>query len=223
MRWKKTGRTQTGCGEAAGKAAQVSNAAVSKKALEQGTVATDLGNLKATFTAVTGNKVDTNNGVAFLAWQNEFNRRVVDEVGLTGKPVPPQRRAEIINNMALSRVKLRKPVLPNVERSAFNLDQDDINRLAATLGVKEELRPVFAVAYPNILTSIRFQKLPTTNESIKGEYTKMISAAESLAPAARQEFVVNYANITKKLLGDKYALTPNNYLGAWQQMTSGGN
>ena len=204
--------------EAVGKAAQVAKAAVSKKALEQATVTTDLGNLTATFTAVTKNKVDKNNGVAFLAWQNEFNRRVAEEAAVTGKPVPPQRRAAIINNMAANKITYDVTLSDNV---AVVLTPENIAQMADDLAdhdeIKRDQEPLFVAAYPTLLSAIGAQRVPVTRERLASTFRQMQSVASTLPEVQRAEFMAGYAGITRALIKLSAPLTPDNYRTRFEQ------
>ncbi len=182
----------------------------------------DNANLLRTYEAITGQDPKKGEGTkGFLAWQQEFNRRVIEQGATT-----PAERSDVINRMSLSRVKLTGTILgfgaDTDDATAFNLDADDINKLARTLNVPKEMQPVFEVSYPYILTSIRLQKVPTTNASIDAEYKKMSSASVRLPANQRLNFTVNYANLTRMILRDGGVLSGDNYIKAWQQVSNGG-
>ena len=179
-------------------------------------------NLLRTYEAITGQDPAKGEGIkGFLAWQQEFNRRVIEQGATT-----PAERSDVINRMSLSRVKLTGTILgisaDTDDATAFNLDADDINKLARTLNVPKEMQPVFEVSYPYILTSIRLQKAPATNASIDAEYKKMSSASVRLPANQRLNFTVNYANLTRMILRDGGVLSGDNYIKAWQQVSNGG-
>ena len=174
--------------------------------------------MKATFTAVTGNKVDKNNGVAFLAWQNEFNRRVLEEVETTGKPVPPQRRAAIINNMAANRITYD---VTRRDSSAVVLTPENIVNMADDLAdydeIKRDQEPLFVAAYPTLLSAIGAQRVPVTRERLASTFRQMQSVASTLPEVQRAAFIAGYAGITRSLIAQNSPLTPDNYRTRFEQ------
>lgn len=176
----------------------------------------DNDNLKRTYRAIHSQDPNKGDGIAgFLKWQQEFNKRVIAQGATT-----PAQRTEIINRMALSKVTVGG--VWDSEEVAFTLDAGEIRNLAAKLNVPKEKRPVFEVAYPYILASIRLQKSPATNASIDVEYKRMISASERLPTNERLNFAMNYASLTRVILRDGGALSGDNYVKAWQQVSGGG-
>ena len=205
--------------QAAGRAALVAEAAVSKRALEQGTSATDEQLLKSTFTAVTEKQVDYNNGVDYLAWQMDFNRQVLEEATSTGKSVPPRRRLEIINNMGTGTITYNRSFTG--DSSAPVLTLENITEMADDLADEDKIErkhePLFVAAYPILLSAIRAQRLPVTRDRLTSTFNQMQSVALTLPEVQRAEFVDGYARITQSLLKQNSLLTAGNYRTRFRQ------
>jgi hypothetical protein len=195
---------------------KANSAAVTEEQRKISMAVGDNDNLKRTYRAIHSQDPNKGDGIAgFLKWQQEFNKRVTAQGATT-----PAQRTEIINRMALSKVTVGG--VWDSEEVAFTLDAGEIRNLAAKLNVPKEKRPVFEVAYPYILASIRLQKSPATNASIDVEYKRMISASERLPTNERLNFAMNYASLTRVILRDGGALSGDNYVKAWQQVSGGG-
>ena len=204
----------------AGREAQADRAAVSQRALDQATSASDEQFLKAAFTAVTKKEVDHNNGAEYLAWQMDFNRQVLEEAKSTGKPVPPGRRLDIINNMIVADditynrsfrgdSSARVLTLENIKEMADDLaDEDKIER---------EHEPLFVAVYPILLSAIRAQRLSVTRDRLTSTFNQMQSVALTLPKVQRAKFVDGYARITQSLLKQNSLLTADNYKTRFEQ------
>ena len=179
---------------------------------------TAVAKLKQTFKALNSG-VDPNKGAgikAFLAWQLEFDKRVIQENAITESA-----RADIINRMTLSKVITDKSDLylgTDDVGYAFALDADQIKLMARKeFDFSADEEAAFIDAFPVMVNSLRVQRVPATNDSIGSTFKTLFSATNQLPRDQRVNFLAGYPALTKKIREAGGALTERNYLLAWEQ------
>ena len=180
---------------------------------------TAVAKLKQTFKALNSG-VDPNKGAgikAFLAWQLEFDKRVIQENAITESA-----RADIINRMTLSKVITDKSDLylgTDDVGYAFALDADQIKLMARKeFDFSADEEAAFIDAFPVMVNSLRVQRVPATNDSIGSTFKTLFSATNQLPRDQRVNFLAGYPALTKKIREAGGALTERNYLLAWEQV-----
>ena len=180
---------------------------------------TAVAKLKQTFKALNSG-VDPNKGAgikAFLAWQLEFDKRVIQENAITESA-----RADIINRMTLSKVITDKSDLylgTDDVGYAFALDADQIKLMARKeFDFSDDEEAAFIDAFPVMVNSLRVQRVPATNDSIGSTFKTLFSATNQLPRDQRVNFLAGYPALTKKIREAGGALTERNYLLAWEQV-----